>query len=69
MNNIQVSIGNFKSYDIPLIAHIGGNEPRLIRIGNAEGASKCILCIESESEIDLLIDKLLEIRKKHTDNK
>lgn len=61
--------GNYKSYDILLMVNIGGDEARIMRVGNAKGASQCILFIEHESEIDHLIDRLLEIRKQHTEKK
>lgn len=54
-----------ESFQIPLMVNIGGEEPRLMRIGNAAGASKCVLYVSQVEQIDSLIDRLLEIRTEY----
>lgn len=65
-----ISDGPYLEFTLPLgVSYIPDSPSSVLRIGEFQGPSKCTLVINDEKQVDVLIDRLLEIRKLFTNSK
>jgi len=71
MEQIAVmSDGPYLEFSLPLgVSYISDRPSSILRIGEFYGPSKCTLLINDEGQVDVLINRLLEIKKLFTDSK
>lgn len=58
-----ISDGPYLEFELPVgVSYIPESPSSVLRVGEFSGPSKCTLLVNKESQLDILIDRLLEIK-------